>query len=97
MTGQTESRLPHRAPAPEEVVGLLASPLRRRLIGLLDGMPRSLVELLEVAAAPARDVIEQLGRLESAGVVRATGSAEEVDHRYELVEDVFSRSVRDAA
>ena len=91
MTLQAGDRLPHRAPAPEEVVGLLADPLRRRLIALLDGTPRALAEIVESSAATAREVIEQLGRLEAAGVVRSG------DDRYELVEDVFSRSVRDAA
>jgi hypothetical protein len=85
------ARLPDRAPAPEEIVGLLADPLRRHLLALLDRTPRDLQGLVAASNGPVRAVVEQLGRLEAARVVQ-------VEHgRYHLVEDVFARSVRDAA
>jgi hypothetical protein len=84
-------RLPHRAPAPEEVVGLLADPLRRRLVALLDAGGQTLPELLDATASDTRSLIEQLARLQAAEIVIAR------DGRYELAADVFERSVRDAA
>jgi hypothetical protein len=85
------TRLPDRPPAPEELVGLLADPLRRRVVALLDGHDLTADELIAATAAVPRVLFEQLGRLESARVV--------VNHdgRYELDPDVFHRSVREAA
>ncbi len=90
MTTKETARLPSRAPAPEEIVGLLTDPLRRRLVGLLDDAPRDLAALVDGTGQPPRQVIEQLGRLESAGVLKSDAGL------YELVGDVFSRSIRDA-
>lgn len=89
MSTQETARLPDRAPAPEEIVGLLTDPLRRRLMSLLVDGPRDLAALVDAGGAP-RDVIEQLGRLEAARVVKSDGK------QYELVGDVFARSIRDA-
>lgn len=86
------NRLPARAPAPEEIVGLLSDPLRRRIVAALDGSGPSIEELVDrIDGAESRRVVEQLGRLEQAGIVEASAG------RYRLVDDVFQRSVRDAA
>jgi hypothetical protein len=80
-----------RAPAPEEIVGLLADPTRRRLVAVLVASARDRDQLLESAGVPPRAALEQLSRLERAGLVVEEGG------RYRLVEDIFERSVRDAA
>ena len=85
------TRLPDRPPAPEELVGLLADPLRRRLVALLDEADLSADELITLAGAAPRAVLEQLARLESARVVAGN------DGRYRLQPDIFGRSVREAA
>ena len=84
-------RLPDRAPAPEELVGLLADPLRRRLVALLDSGDASKEELVARSDGSARAVLEQLARLESARVVT------NLDGRYALDREIFGRSVRQAA
>jgi len=84
-------RLPARAPAPEELVGLLADGVRRQLVAALIQGERTRDELLAGGQSSNREVLEQLRRLEAAGVVA------EADGRYALVDDVFQRSVRDAA
>jgi hypothetical protein len=85
------SPLTDHPPAPEEIVGLLAGPLRRKLVALLDGVERSAGEMVALTGSNARSVYEQLGRLQSAGIVRSA------DNRYVLIDDVFGRSVREAA
>jgi hypothetical protein len=83
--------LADRPPAPEEIVGLLADPLRRKLVALLDGVERPAGEMVALTGSNARSVYEQLGRLQSAGIVKSG------DDRYVLIDDVFARSVREAA
>ena len=85
------NKLADRPPAPEEIVGLLADPLRRKVVALLDGVERSAEEMVALTGSNTRSVFEQLGRLPSAGIVRSAGD------RYVLIDDVFSRSVRAAA
>jgi hypothetical protein len=87
-------RLPHRAPSPEEVVGLLADPLRRRIVAALDGRRCSAPELVAAVGddVGARQVLEHADRLRSVAILDVDD-----DGRYGLVADVFSRSVRDAA
>ena len=82
-----------RAPAPEEVVGLLASPVRRRIVAALDRAPATIAELVAaVAEHPAKDVVEGTERLVHAGVVE-----QDDDGVLRLFDDVFQRSVREAA
>ncbi|HET6873402.1 MAG TPA: DUF2087 domain-containing protein [Acidimicrobiales bacterium] len=90
-TKERADRMPHRAPAPEEVVGLLADDVRLRLIACLVEGSKSLSEMIAAGERPAREVIEQLQRLERAEVV------DEDDGRYSLRSEVFARSVREAA
>jgi hypothetical protein len=85
------SRLADNPPAPEEIVGLLADPLRRKVVALLDGVGRTPEEVSALTGSNGRSVHEQLGRLESAGMLKSA------DGRYVLVDDVFGRSVREAA
>jgi hypothetical protein len=92
MVTEGTARLAHRAPAPEEIVGLLADPVRRRVVAALDGASRSGEEVAAEIRADARTVFEHLTRLVAAEVVIARD-----DGRYALVDDVFARSVRDAA
>jgi hypothetical protein len=84
-------RLPDRAPSPEEIVGLLADPVRRKITGALIDGPATVDELIARSGGPARQVVEQLGRLEAADVVTSDAG------RFALVDEVFARSVRDAA
>ncbi len=83
--------LAERAPAPEEIVGLMADSTRRRLVAVLVAGPQGQDQLLESAGVPVRAGLEQLSRLERAGLVVENAG------RYHLVEDIFERSVRDAA
>lgn len=86
------SRMPQRAPAPEEVVGLLADRCRRRVIARLDAEgPASIGELVAALGLPAREVVESLERLAHAGVVVAAGD------EYSFHDEVLQRSVREAA
>lgn len=85
------ARLPDRAPAPEEIVGLLANSLRLSLVAILAGREHTIEELVSAAGADARSVLDQLGRLQGPGVVA------EHDGLYRLVRDVFARSIRDCA
>lgn len=84
-------RLPDRAPAPEEIVGLLADRHRRQLIALLDEADRSGDELITAVESPPRSTLEHLVRLESARLVEIR------DGVYSLDADIFARSVREAA
>ena len=90
---ETEGR-PHlrtRSPSPEELVGLLADPLRRRLIALLDEGDRTIDDVLSMTGASPREVLEQLARLENAHVVVRNGGTCHLDG------EIFGRSVQDAA
>ena len=81
-----------RAPAPEEVVGLLSSPVRRRVVAALDLEAATTSELVRrLDGLPAKEVVESVERLQHAGVVEREGD------RLRLVDDVFQRSVREAA
>jgi hypothetical protein len=85
------SHLPDRAPAPEEILGLLADGHRRRLIALLDEADHTVDELIASVDAPPRTTLEHLARLEAARVI---------DHRdglYKFDANLFAQSVRDAA
>ena len=83
--------MPPLAPAPEELIGLLADRTRRRIVALLDEAPRPLAELVEKLSAPPREVVEDVTRLVHAGVVV------ESDDTFALTDDIFQRSVREAA
>ena len=72
-------------------MGLLADKTRRSIIAALVDGERRADELVAGSEGTAREVIEQLGRLEAAGVVAR------VDGVCTLVADVFERSVREAA
>ncbi|HZU74013.1 MAG TPA: DUF2087 domain-containing protein [Acidimicrobiales bacterium] len=85
------AQLAHRAPAPEELVGLLADPRRLRLVAALIDGPKTAAVLAGASGASAREAAEHLGRLVRAGLVV------EVEGAFELVEEVFARSVQDAA
>lgn len=81
-----------RAPAPEEVVGLLASPVRRRVVASLDAESATVGELARrLGGVPPKEVVEAVERLQHAGVVERDGDV------LRLVDDVFQRSVREAA
>lgn len=84
-------RLPDRAPAPEEIVGLLADRHRRQLVAMLDEADRTLDELIAAVEAPPRATLEHLARLESALIV------DNRDGIYSLDAEIFARSVREAA
>lgn len=85
------ARLPDRAPAPEEIVGLLANSLRLRLVAILDEREHTIEELVSATGADVRSVLDQLGRLQGPAVVA------EHNGLYGLVRDVFARSIRDSA
>lgn len=91
VTRTSLDRLPDRPPAPEELVGLLADKTRRSIVAALVDGERRVDELMATSEGSAREVVEQLGRLEAAGVVVR------VDGLCTLVADVFERSVREAA
>jgi hypothetical protein len=82
-----------RAPAPEELVGLLSDRARRRVVAALDEAPAAIGEIVaRVGGTSPKDVVEAVERLVHAGVVEEQG-----DGRLQLVDDVFQRSVREAA
>lgn len=91
VTRTSPDRLPHRPPAPEELVGLLADETRRSIVAALVDGRRTVDELAARSRGTTRELLEQLGRLEAAGMVaRDEGVCT-------LVADVFERSVRAAA
>jgi hypothetical protein len=80
-----------RALFPEEIVGLLADPVRLKVVGSLSLGDADLSELAATVASNPRELGEAVSRLADAGVITRSGAT------CRLNREVFQSSVRAAA
>jgi hypothetical protein len=80
-----------RALFPEEIVGLLADPIRMKVVGALSLGDADLSQLSATVASTPRDLGEAITRLADAGVIARSGAT------CRLNTEIFGSSVRAAA